>query len=48
MNNKIGEIKNNLSQIIEKFKKNNKDKKIKPSQLIDILNELEKIVVIFI
>ena len=43
LNNKIGEIKNNLSQIIEKFKKNNKDKKIKPSQLIDILNELEKL-----
>ena len=43
LNNKIGEIKNNLSLIKENFKNNNKDKKIKPSQLLDIINEVEKL-----
>ena len=43
LNNKIGEIKNNLSQIKEKFRNNNKEKKIKPSQLIDVIDEVEKL-----
>ena len=43
LNNKIGEIKNNLSQIKEKFRNSNKEKKIKPSQLIDVLDEVEKL-----
>ena len=43
LNNKIGEMKNNLSLIKENFKNNNKDKKIKPSQLLDIINEVEKL-----
>ena len=43
LNEKISEIKKNLSLIKERFKSNNKDKKIKPSQFIDVLNEIEKL-----
>ena len=43
LNNKIGEVKNNLSVIKENFKNNNKNKKITPSQLLDIINEVEKL-----
>ena len=41
--NKIGEIKNNFSLIKENFKNNNKDKKIKSSQLLDIVNDVENL-----
>ena len=40
---KIEEIKNNLSTMKEKFKNNHKDKQIKPSQLIDIIEQIEKL-----
>ena len=40
---KIEEIKNNLSTMKEKFKNNHRDKKIKPSQLIDIMEQIEKL-----
>ena len=43
LNNKIGEIKNNLFIIKEKFINNNNNKKIKPNQLLDIINEIEKL-----
>ena len=43
LSNKIEEIKNNLSNIKEKFKNNHKNKKIKPLQLIDILEQIEKL-----
>ena len=43
--NKVGEIKCNFSQIKENFKNTNKDKKIKPSQLLDIINEVEKLLI---
>ena len=43
LNDKISDIKNNLSLIIEKFKSNNKDKKIKPGQFMDMLHEVEKL-----
>ena len=41
LNTKIQEIKDNLSNIKDKFKNNHKDKKIKPSQLIDIIEQVE-------
>lgn len=40
---KIEEIKNNLTTMKEKFKNNHRDKKIKPSQLIDIMEQIEKL-----
>jgi len=40
---KIEEIKNNLSAMKEKFKNNHRDKTIKPSQLIDIMEQIEKL-----
>ena len=40
---KIEELKINLSNIKEKFKNNHKDKKIKPFQLIDIMDQVEKL-----
>ena len=40
---KIEEIKNNLSTMKEKFKNNHRDKQIKPSQLIDIIEQIEKL-----
>ena len=40
---KIEEIKNNLATMKEKFKNNHRDKKIKPSQLIDIIEQIEKL-----
>ena len=43
LNNKIGDIKNNLSLIKDNFKNNNNNKKIKPCQLLDIINEVEKL-----
>ena len=43
LNNKVSDIKNNLSLIKENFKNNNKGKKIKPSQLLDIIDEIEKL-----
>ena len=43
LSDKIGDIKNNLSLIKEKFKNNNKDKKIKSSQLLNIINDVEKL-----
>ena len=41
LNNKIQEIKSNLSSIKDKFKNSHKDKKIKPSQLIEIMEQVE-------
>ena len=43
LSNKIEEIKNNLSNIKEKFKNNHKDKKIKPLQLVEIMEQVEKL-----
>ena len=43
LNNKIGDLKNNLSLIKDNFKINNNNKKIKPCQLLDIVNEVEKL-----
>ena len=43
LSKKINETKDNISYIKEKFKNNNKDKKIKPKQFLDILNEIEKL-----
>ena len=43
LNDKVGEIKKNLSLIKEKFKTDNKEKKIKPVQFMDVLNEVEKL-----
>ena len=43
LNNKIGEINNNLSSIKDKFKDNHNNKKIKPAQLIDIMDQVEKL-----
>ena len=43
LNNKIEEIRNNLSNIREKLKNNHKDKKIKSFQLIDIIDQVDKL-----
>ena len=43
LNSKIEEIKNNLSNIKDKFKDSHNDKKIKPTQLIDIMEQVEKL-----
>ena len=40
---KIEDIKSNLSNIKDKFKNNHKDKKIKPSHLIEIMEQVEKL-----
>ena len=41
--NKIEDIKINLSNIKQKFKNNHKDKKIKPTHLIEIMEQVEKL-----
>jgi hypothetical protein len=43
LNSKIGEINNNLSNIKDKFKDSHNNKKIKPAQLIDIMDQVEKL-----
>ena len=43
LNDKINDLKKNLSLIKEKFKLYNKEKKIKPAQFMDVLNEVEKL-----
>ena len=43
LNTKIEEIKNNLSNIKDKFKDNHNGKKIKPAQLVDIMDQVEKL-----
>ena len=43
LNSKIEEIKNNLSNIKDKFKDSHNDKKIKPTQLMDIMEQVEKL-----
>ena len=43
LNNKIEEIKNNISNTKEKFQNNNKSKKIKSLHLIEIMEQIEKL-----